>query len=116
MPKIKKKYVLDCGELVHSIDIERKTQIVNKGIVEEEWAVIYSPRCAVNNHVGYEYVKKGIEVYDKITKKFIFRTNREVKIIPSDRILYDGNYYMITSVFDYDDNGIYTTVVASRGE
>ena len=117
MPKIKKKYMIDCGELVHSIQIERKT--LNppvKGIVEETWNVIYSPRCAVNNNVGGSYLKNGIELYDKISKKFTFRTNRNIEIKPSDRILYNGNYYDITSVYDYDDNGIFTVAIAQRSE
>ena len=117
MPRIKKKYILDCGELVHSIQIERKT--LNppvKGIVEETWDVIYSPRCAVNNHVGGSHLKNGIELYDKTPKKFIFRTNRGIKIKPSDRILYNDEYYDITYVYDYDDNGIFTAAVAQRSE
>ena len=116
MPKIKKKYMIDCGELVHFIQIERKTMTTVKGIVEETWEVIYEPRCAVNNNTGSEYLKNGVELYDKISKKFTFRTNRNVEIKPSDRILYDGNYYNVTSIYDYDDNGIYTVAVAVRGE
>ena len=116
MPKIKKKYMIDCGELVHSIQIERKTITTIKGIVEETWKVIYKPRCAVNNNTGSEYLKNGIELYDKISKKFTFRTNRNVEIKPSDRILYDGNYYNVTSIYDYDDNGIYTIAIAVRSE
>ena len=116
MPKIKKKYVLDCGELVHSIQIERKNVTTVKGIIEETWFVIYKPRCAVNNNTGSEYLKNGIELYDKISKKFIFRTNPTLEIKPSDRIKYNGNYYNITSVYDYDDNKIYTVVIAVRGE
>lgn len=116
MPKIKKKYMIDCGELVHSIQIERKTMATVKGIVEESWEVIYKPRCAVNNNTGSEYLKNGVELYDKISKKFTFRTNRQIEIKPSDRILYDGNYYNVTSIYDYDDNGIYTVAIAVRGE
>ena len=116
MPKIDKKYIIDCGKLVHSIQIERKTITTVKGIVEETWDVIYKPRCAVNNNTGSEYLKNGVELYDKISKKFTFRTNRQVEIKPSDRILYDGNYYNVTSIYDYDDNGIYTVAIAVRGE
>ena len=116
MPKIDKKYIIDCGKLVHSIQIERKTITTVKGIVEETWEVIYKPRCAVNNNTGSEYLKNGVELYDKISKKFTFRTNRNVEIKPSDRILYDGNYYNVTSIYDYDDNGIYTVAIAVRGE
>ena len=116
MPKIDKKYIIDCGKLVHSIQIERKTITTVKGIVEETWEVIYKPRCAVNNNTGSEYLKNGVELYDKISKKFTFRTNRQVEIKPSDRILYDGNYYNVTSIYDYDDNGIYTVAIAVRGE
>ena len=39
-----------------------------------------------------------------------------ITIIPSDRILYDGNYYDITSIYDYDDNRMYTVAVAQRSE
>ena len=116
MPKIDKKYIIDCGKLVHSIQIERKTITTVKGIVEETWEVIYKPRCAVNNNTGSEYLKNGVELYDKISKKFTFRTNRQVEVKPSDRILYDGNYYNVTSIYDYDDNGIYTVAIAVRGE
>ena len=116
MPKIKKKYMIDCGGLVHSIQIERKTMTTVKGIVEETWEVIYKPRCAVNNNTGSEHLKNGVELYDKISKKFTFRTNRNVEIKPSDRILYDGNYYNVTSIYDYDDNGIYTVAIAVRSE
>ena len=116
MPKIDKKYIIDCGKLVHSIQIERKTITTVKGIVEETWNVIYKPRCAVNNNTGSEYLQTGVELYDKVSKKFTFRTNRKIKIKPSDRILYDGDYYNITSIYDYDDNGIYTVAIAVRGE
>lgn len=116
MPKIDKKYIIDCGKLVHSIQIERKTITTVKGIVEETWDVIYKPRCAINNNTGNEYLQTGVELYDKISKKFTFRTNRNVEIKPSDRILYDGDYYNITSIYDYDDNGIYTVAIAVRGE
>ena len=116
MPKIDKKYIIDCGKLVHSIQIERKTMTTVKGIVEETWEVIYKPRCAVNNNTGSEYLQTGVELYDKVSKKFTFRTNRNVEIKPSDRILYDGNYYNVTSIYDYDDNGIYTVAIAVRGE
>lgn len=116
MPKIDKKYIIDCGKLVHSIQIERKTITTVKGIVEETWEVIYKPRCAVNNNTGSEYLKNGVELYDKISKKFTFRTNRNVEIKPSDRILYDGNYYNVTSIYDYDDNGIYTVAIVVRSE
>ena len=116
MPKIDKKYIIDCGKLVHSIQIERKTITTVKGIVEETWDVIYKPRCAINNNTGSEYLQTGVELYDKVSKKFTFRTNRKIKIKPSDRILYDGDYYNITSIYDYDDNGIYTVAIAVRGE
>ena len=116
MPKIDKKYIIDCGKLVHSIQIERKTITTVKGIIEETWNVIYKPRCAINNNTGSEYLQTGVELYDKVSKKFTFRTNRKIKIKPSDRILYDGNYYNITSIYDYDDNGIYTVAIAVRGE
>lgn len=116
MPKIDKKYIIDCGKLVHSIQIERKTITTVKGIVEETWNVIYKPRCAINNNTGSEYLQTGVELYDKVSKKFTFRTNRKIKIKPSDRILYDGDYYNITSIYDYDDNGIYTVAIAVRGE
>ena len=116
MPKIDKKYIIDCGKLVHSIQIERKTITTVKGIIEETWNVIYKPRCAINNNTGSEYLQTGVELYDKVSKKFTFRTNRKIKIKPSDRILYDGDYYNITSIYDYDDNGIYTVAIAVRGE
>ena len=116
MPKIDKKYIIDCGKLVHSIQIERKTMTTVKGIVEETWEVIYKPRCAVNNNTGSEYLQTGVELYDKVSKKFTFRTNRNVEIKPSDRILYDGNYYNVTSIYDYDDNGVYTVAIGIRGE
>ena len=45
MPTIKKKYRKNVGDLVHKINIQRKTSSkpVN-GIVEDMWETIYAPR------------------------------------------------------------------------
>lgn len=117
MPTIKRKYIPDAGSLNHKIVIERKTYSDPvDGYSEEVWAVIYEPRCAISNNTGKEYIEDGVELYNRISKKFTFRTHPRIPIAPSDRILYDGEYYNDTSVYDYDDNKMYTVAVAQRSE
>ena len=117
MPDIKSKYKVDAGKLIHPIEIQRKTtsKPIN-GIVEDFWETLYAPRAAVSNATGKEYLKDGIELYGRISKKFTVRTNRHIELLPSDRILYNGNYYDVTSVYDYDDVGMFTVLVAIRSE
>ena len=115
MPTIKKKYRKNAGELIHPIEIQRKQlgKPVN-GIVQEEWEVIYTPRCAVSNNTGKEYMKDCIELYGLESKKFTFRTHLRIEIKQKDIILYNGERWEIVSVYDFDDNGIFTVAVAKK--
>ena len=117
MPTIKKKYRQDPGNLVHKINIQRKTSSkpVN-GIVEDVWEIIYTPRCAVSNNTGKEYLQDGIELYGRESKKFTFRTHPKVSIKQKDIIIYNGDKWEITSVYDYDDNRIFTVAIAIKCE
>ena len=117
MPDIKSKYKVDAGKLIHPIEIQRKTtsKPVN-GIVEEVFETIYAPRCAVSNNTGKYYYQSGVELYDKISKAFVFRTHRTIEIKPQDIIIYNNERYEIISVFDYDDVGMFTKVIANRCE
>ena len=117
MPRINKKYIKDPGALVHKIDIRRKTVSKPvKGIVEEVWETIYSPRCSVSNATGKEYYKDATEQYGLESKKFTFRTNPRITIKQKDIIIYNEDKWEITSVYDYDDNKMFTVVVAVRCE
>lgn len=115
MPTIKKKYRKQAGELVHKIEIKRKTlsKPIN-GIVEEVWEIIYSPRCAVSNNTGKEYIKDGIEFYGLESKKFTFRTHPTIDIKQKDIIIYNNEKWEIVSVYDFDDNNIFTVAIAKR--
>ena len=91
MPHIDKKYIKDTGALVHKIDIQRKTVSKPvKGIVEEVWETIYSPRCSVSNATGKEYYKDVTEQYGVESKKFTFRTHPTIAIKQKDIIIYNG--------------------------
>ena len=90
MPRIDKKYIKDPGALVHKIDIQRKTVSKPvKGIIEEVWETIYSPRCSVSNATGKEYYKEATEQYGVESKKFTFRTNPRIAIKQKDIIIYN---------------------------
>lgn len=117
MPSIKKKYTKDAGELVHRIQIQRKTvsKPVN-GIVNEFWKTIYSPRCSVSNNTGKSYYKETTELYDRLSKAFVFRTHPTVEIKAKDIIIYDGERWEIIYVFDYDDNRVFTKAIAYKCE
>lgn len=117
MPRINKKYIKDPGALVHKIDIQRKTVSKPvKGIVEEVWETIYSPRCSVSNATGKEYYKDATEQYGVESKSFIFRSHPTIKIKQKDIIIYDGERYEIVSSFDYDDLKMFTKVIAKKCE
>ena len=117
MPCINKKYIKDPGALVHKIDIQRKTVSKPvKGIIEEVWETIYSPRCSVSNATGKEYYKEATEQYGVESKKFTFRTNPRIAIKQKDIIIYNGERWEITSVYSYDDLKIYTVCVAKKSE
>ena len=117
MPDIKSKYKVDAGKLIHPIEIQRKT--VSKpinGIVEDIWEIIYAPRCAVSNNTGKEYLQDGIELYGRESKNFTFRTHPKISIKQKDIIIYNDEKWEITSVYDYDDNRIFTVAVAIKCE
>ena len=117
MPRIDKKYIKDPGALVHKIDIQRKTVSKPvKGIIEEVWETIYSPRCSVSNATGKEYLKDGIELYGRESKKFTFRTHPKISIKQKDIIIYNEEKWEITSVYDYDDNKVFTVAIAIKCE
>ena len=117
MPHIDKKYIKDTGALVHKIDIQRKTVSKPvKGIVEEVWETIYSPRCSVSNATGKEYYKDATEQYGRESKKMIFRTHPTIQIKQKDRVIYNGETWEITSVYDYDDNKVFTVAIAIKCE
>ena len=117
MPHINKQYIKDPGDLVHKIDIQRKTVSKPvKGIVEEVWETIYSPRCSVSNATGKEYYKEATEQYGVESKKFTFRTNPRIAIKQKDIIIYNGERWEITSVYSYDDLKIYTVCIAKKSE
>lgn len=115
MPIIKKKYRKQAGELNHKIEIKRKTtsKPIN-GIVKEEWKTIYSPHCNVSNNTGKEYLKDGIELYGLESKKFTFRTHPTVDIKQKDIIIYNEEKWEIVSVYDFDDNNIFTVAIAKK--
>lgn len=115
MPSIKKKYRKNPGELVHQIEIRRKElgAPVN-GIVQEVWTVLYSPRCSVSNNTGREVVRQDIEMYAQESKKFTFRTHPTIEIKQKDIIIYNNEQWEIISVYDFDDNGIFTVTVAKK--
>lgn len=115
MPSINKKYRKNAGELVHQISIQRKviTPPVN-GIVEETWETIYTPRCSVNNNTGKETLQQSVELYGLESKKFTFRTHPTVEIMLKDIIIYNEHRWEITSVYDFDDNGIFTVAIAKK--
>ena len=117
MTHINKKYIKDPGDLVHKIDIQRKTVSKPvKGIVEEVWETIYSPRCSVSNATGKEYYKEATEQYGVESKKVTFRTNPRIAIKQKDIIIYNGERWEITSVYSYDDLKIYTVCIAKKSE
>ena len=117
MTSINKKYKQNPGNLVHKIDIQRKTVSKPvKGIIEEVWETIYSPRCSVSNNTRKEYYKDATEQYGLESKKFTFRTNPRITIKQKDIIIYNGERWEITSVYSYDDLKIYTVCVAIKCE
>lgn len=117
MPSINKKYKQNPGNLVHKIDIKRKNgaKPIN-GIVQENWEIIYSPRCSVSNNTGKEYLREDIELYGRESKKFTFRTHPKLEIKQKDIIIYNNEKWEITSVYDYDDNKQFTVAVAIKCE
>ena len=81
MPRINKKYIKDPGALVHKIDIQRKTiSKPVKGIVEEVWETIYSPRCSGSNAPGNQHSYPATHPSGVESKKFIFRTHPAIAI------------------------------------
>ena len=115
MPSIKKKYRKDAGELVHSIQIQRKEmKSLNNGIVKEMWKTIYSPRCSVSNNTGKETVRQNLELYGQESKKFTFRTHPTVEVRQKDIIVYEKERWEIISIYDYDDLGIFTVAIAKK--
>ena len=115
MPSIKKKYRKDAGELVHPIEIQRKEVILrDSGLVEEEWSVIYAPRCSVSNNTGKETVRQNLELYGQESKKFTFRTHPTMEIKQKDIIVYREERWEIISIYDYDDLGIFTVAIAKK--
>jgi head-tail adaptor len=115
LPTIDKKYRKNAGDLVHQITIQRK--VINppvNGIVEEVWENIYSPRCSVNNNTGKEILQQNIEIYGIESKKFTFRTHPTIEIKQKDIIIYKESRWEIISVYDFDDNGIFTVAIAKK--
>lgn len=115
MPSIDKKYRKNAGELVHQITIQRKVvkSPVN-GIVEEVWETIYTPRCSVNNNTGKESLQPSVEIYALESKKFTFRTHPTIEIKQKDIIIYNNSKWEIISVYDFDDNGIFTVAIGKK--
>lgn len=116
MPNIKDKYQLDSGQLIHRIEIQRKTMLNVNGIVTTEWNTYYKCRCAINNNTGKEYIKDGIELYGLKSKKFIFRTHPNQEVEQSDIIIYKNDKWEIVSVYDYDDLKQFTCAIGKKAE
>ena len=116
MPQIDKKYRVNAGEFIHPIVIKRLQagEPNSMGIVEEEWLTVMETRAKVVNSTGKEKLENGITEYEKIVKKFYFRTNRAIKVKANDRIFYDDEIFNIISSYDYDDKGVLSLIIANK--
>ena len=114
-----KKNRVKAGEFIFPITIERLQNDEHpneQGIVMQQWVELFSTRAKVDNMQGKEWMEDGVTERNRIVKNFYIRTNRNKKIKPNDRILYDGEYYNIISAFDFDDKGIMTKIVTNKIE
>lgn len=116
MPQLEKKYRFNAGEFIHPLTFER---LISDGIDElgnpqQTWGKLFNTRCVISNNTGSETMKQDVTEYETVNKKMYFRTNRRVKLTSKDRVIYDGDYWNIKSVFDYDDKGIITQVIAYK--
>lgn len=115
MPILNEKNRINAGEFIHPIQIQRKTSsgLPNaQGIVESTWETIMSTRAKVMNNTNKESYVNNVTEYSVESKKFYFRTSKQVKLKSNDRILYDGEIYNITSIYDLDDKKIISLALA----
>lgn len=89
------------GKLKHSITVERYTLTRNDfGEMIEEWSDLFSTRAEIKPLTGKEYFASNMQV-SEMTHKITFRYSQQVKT--SDRVLFDGRYFDITSVANINE-------------
>ncbi|MBN8727591.1 MAG: phage head closure protein [Xanthomonadales bacterium] len=97
-------------QLAHQIDLQKQVTIVNEyGEQETVWQTYASPFARVDPLVGREYFAAQ-QTQSENSVKFTLRWRDDVK--PSDRILYRGAEYDITSVMDVGGRHRETLIMA----
>lgn len=118
IPQLDKKYRVNCGEFIHPIEIQRlvSTEVDENGIMVEVWETLFQTRAKAYTSTNKEYLDNNITEYERVNKKFVFRTIRNKKVNAKDRVLYDGEIYNVSSAYDYDDKGILTLLITYKVE
>ena len=92
------------GELKHLITFERAVLKVDEdNIPVKEYEKIYTCRAKIYNISGKEVILNQGESLE-LSKRFIIRYTRSVKITNTDRIIYNGETYEIKYIHDVKEN------------
>ena len=92
------------GDLKHLVSIQRAVLTQNDyGEVIEDWQELYSCRASIRPISGKE-IAINHSIVNVISHKVHIRYKPDIK--PSDRIVFDGRIFNITSVINYEEKNI----------
>jgi SPP1 family predicted phage head-tail adaptor len=93
--------MVDFRSFRHRITIERQTtEVDDSGHPLDEWSTLFEAWAQVKPLRGYEQLR-GQQMEAHVTHRIHmwYRTG----ILPTDRILFDGRYFGITSIINTDE-------------
>ena len=101
------KFKINPGEFRHRIEIQRAVKKQNNdNMLVNTWEKLFDTRAKIINIKGDEFLQnKGVGI--SISKKFYIRYNRNIKLLESDRILYNNEIYDIKYIDNIEERNVY---------
>lgn len=98
--------MVSAQQLTRKITIEQPTESIDSnGMVTQTWATYYQPMAKISPALGREYYEAKQLTSDQSIKFNIRYSNKAAGITTKMRIVYNSNYYDISSTINsYEQN------------
>lgn len=94
------------GRLRHVVTIQqRSTAQDSSGALDGDWVDVATVRAEVRSPAGLERVQAGME-QTVATVTHTVRMRKEVTVLPSMRVVWEGKILQVVSVMDPDNLGV----------